>query len=141
VELGTSILDSDFDTYATFTPFLTLLPTLQRLVIAFCNTEFNEAILLHNFYTYHEPSGWGRFDTLVECLISVASTLEHLVIKECAHHCQTFLDFVWPMAPVDHSKACGLLTSLVRPLGRTPEYPSLQSCHQVSNNSPSVLLM
>jgi hypothetical protein len=93
VELSTSILHPDFDTYAAFTAFLKRLPTLQRLVITLCNTEFNGDILLHDARLYLEDSRCGSFDKLVECLLPVASTLEHLIIGGCTHYCPNFLEF------------------------------------------------
>jgi hypothetical protein len=102
VELSTSIVDPDFDTYVAFTPFLKRLPTLQRLVITLCNTEFDEDVLLHDARPFLEHSRWGSFDKLVEFLLPVTSTLQHLVIGGCTHYCPNFLGFTWPITTICH---------------------------------------
>jgi hypothetical protein len=81
-ELGTGILDPEFDTYGTSAPFLSLLPTLTRLVLSLCNTEFHEDLFRYAPFPYLEWECWGRFDALVGRLIAIATTLEHLVIWE-----------------------------------------------------------
>ncbi|OAL01025.1 hypothetical protein IQ06DRAFT_347100 [Phaeosphaeriaceae sp. SRC1lsM3a] len=87
--------------------YLDATPKLVKLILTLCNTRYSKT--RDFFYDYVASRNWGSFENLIRHIKPVASTLEHLVIKECSHKCTSVRDYVHPVKSLTDFKRLRVL--------------------------------